>query len=67
MMRRRHRSFIYMRYFWQNESGVSSIEYALIASLIGIAIIGAVVVLGGNVKLLWDGVAACFVNPSSCV
>jgi pilus assembly protein Flp/PilA len=39
------------------EDGVTSIEYALIATLIAIVIIGAVSILGTNLNSLFSGVA----------
>ena len=42
----------------RDEDGVTSIEYALIATLIAIVIIGAVNTLGINLNLLFSDVAA---------
>lgn len=39
-----------LRRFGRDESGATSIEYAMIASGISIAVLGAVTTLGGNVK-----------------
>jgi pilus assembly protein Flp/PilA len=39
-----------IRNFLSDESGVTAIEYALIASLIAVAIIGAVTTVGTNVS-----------------
>jgi pilus assembly protein Flp/PilA len=39
-----------VRNFLSDESGVTAIEYALIASLIAVAIIGAVTTVGGNIS-----------------
>jgi pilus assembly protein Flp/PilA len=50
----------------RDESGVTAIEYALVASLIAIVILGAVVALGNTLQTLWNSVANCVVNPSSC-
>ncbi|KON81872.1 Flp family type IVb pilin [Azoarcus sp. PA01] len=44
--------------FIEDQGGVTSIEYALLAALIFGAIVGSVGLLGGNVKTLYDGVAA---------
>jgi pilus assembly protein Flp/PilA len=41
----------------QDESGVASIEYALLGSLIAMAIVTSVTLLGGEVKALYDMVA----------
>jgi pilus assembly protein Flp/PilA len=56
----------FTRAFWQDESGVSAIEYALVASLIAMIILSAVVALGGALLALWNRVAGCVTDPSSC-
>ena len=53
--------------FWHDDAGVTSIEYALIASLIAMVILVGIMALGGTLKLLWDKIATCVANPSSCV
>jgi pilus assembly protein Flp/PilA len=42
------------------DRGVTAIEYALVASLIAMAIIGAVITLGGSVTDLFDTVSSNF-------
>jgi pilus assembly protein Flp/PilA len=39
--------------FLSDESGVTAIEYALIASLIAVAIIGAVTTVGGKITTVF--------------
>lgn len=46
--------------FLQEESGVTAIEYALLAGLIAVVIAGSVGLLGGAVAALFAGVAAAF-------
>lgn len=47
-----------MRRWWMQESGATSIEYALIASLIAVAIIGTLRVIGTDVvTVLYNKVA----------
>ena len=46
--------------FLQEERGVTAIEYALIASLIAVVIVGAVTTLGTNLNVLFDSVVAAF-------
>ena len=41
----------------REDSGATAIEYALIASLIAVAIVGAVIALGGSVSGLFNTVA----------
>jgi len=41
------------------EKGTTSIEYALIASLIFLAIVGAVIQLGGGVLRMYQLIASC--------
>lgn len=62
------KKLIYFKNFIFEENGVSSIEYALIASLIAMVIIGSVAVLGDSVQNLYERVSACFAdfNSSAC-
>ena len=46
------------RIFRRDTRGVTSIEYALLGALIAMVIIGAVSVLGSNVKALYEFIAA---------
>jgi pilus assembly protein Flp/PilA len=41
----------------QDETGVTAIEYALLGSLIAMAIVTSVTLLGGEVKALYDMVS----------
>jgi pilus assembly protein Flp/PilA len=43
--------------FLSDESGVTAIEYALIASLIAVAIIGAVTTVGTNISGTFNTIA----------
>ena len=45
-----------VRNFLSDESGVTAIEYALIASLIAVAVIGAVTTVGGKVNTVFTEV-----------
>jgi pilus assembly protein Flp/PilA len=44
--------------FRRDTRGVTAIEYALLGALIAMVIIGAVSVLGSNVKALYEFIAA---------
>ena len=46
-----------LRVLLQDESGVTSIEYALLGSLIAMAIVTSVTLLGVNLKGLYEMVA----------
>lgn len=46
--------------FWKEEDGVTAIEYALLAALIFVVIVGSVSSVGGAVKTLFEKVAAIF-------
>ena len=39
---------------WRDESGVTAIEYALLASLIAMAALAGITALGGGVGRLWN-------------
>ncbi len=47
-----------MKRFLKNEEGVTAIEYALIASLIAVFIIGALQAVGGGVNATFLAIAA---------
>lgn len=56
----------FCRTFWHESEGVTAIEYALLASLIAIAILSAVIALGDAVLTLWTKISTCVQTPSSC-
>lgn len=47
-----------MRRLVRDEHGVTAIEYALLASLIAVAIVGAVTLLSGSVSNLFTAVSS---------
>ena len=49
-----------LKRFYADESGATAIEYAMIASGIGVVISAAVYTLGGKVKTLFTNVSALF-------
>lgn len=57
---------MFCRTFWHDSEAVTAIEYALLASLIAIAILGGVLAVGSAVNDLWTKVSNCVANPSSC-
>jgi pilus assembly protein Flp/PilA len=40
--------------FWQDESGVTAIEYGLIAGLLAVVVIAAVTAAGGNLNAIFS-------------
>ena len=44
--------------FLENESGVTAIEYGLIAALISVVIIGAAAAVGTQLATVFNGIAA---------
>jgi pilus assembly protein Flp/PilA len=46
--------------FLKSDDGVTAIEYALVGSLIAMAIVVTVAALGGQVKILYESVARAF-------
>lgn len=56
--------------FIKDEGGVTSIEYALIASLVALVIVVGLSLLGGNVGDLYNSVSekisACLSAPADC-
>lgn len=55
-----------LRRFWRDEGGVTSIEYALMASLVAMAIIVGVTLLGEQVQALYQRVLDCMLSPATC-
>jgi pilus assembly protein Flp/PilA len=51
--------------FWQEEEGVTAIEYGLIAALIAIVIASAVTLAGTNLETLFTKIATCLGNPNA--
>ena len=50
--------------FWQEEEGVTAIEYGLIAALIAIVIVGGVTAAGTSLNALFLTISACVANPT---
>ena len=44
----------FIKGFWQDEEGVTAIEYGLIAALIAVVIIGALTLVGTNLNAVFD-------------
>ena len=49
--------------FPKDDRGASSVEYALLVALITAVIVGAVTLLGGNLKATFDYIASIFSSP----
>ena len=45
--------------FWKDEEGATAIEYALIAGLIAVVIIGALTLLGNSVDNIFRNIGSC--------
>lgn len=56
-----------VRAWWADSRAVTSIEYALIASLIAVVIVSSVAFVGTELKATYQHVANCVATPSSCV
>ena len=51
--------------FAKDESGVTAIEYGLIAALIAVVIIAAVTAVGSDLKLVFNAIAANLATATS--
>jgi pilus assembly protein Flp/PilA len=49
--------------FVRDETGASAVEYALLVALIAAVIVGAVTLLGENLKAVFNAVAGLFPTP----
>ena len=51
--------------FVSSDKGVTAIEYALIAALIAVVIIGAVTLLGNEVEIIYNAISTAVQNANS--
>lgn len=51
--------------FLKKDKGVTAIEYGLIAALIAVVIIGSVTLLGDELQITFDAIAAAVQNATS--
>jgi pilus assembly protein Flp/PilA len=49
--------------FLKDDEGASAVEYAILVALIAAVIVGAVTLLGGNLKSTFDYIASIFFKP----
>jgi pilus assembly protein Flp/PilA len=49
--------------FLKDDKGASAVEYGLLVALIAAVIVGAVTLLGGNLKATFDYVAGIVLKP----
>jgi pilus assembly protein Flp/PilA len=49
--------------FIKNDKGASAVEYGLLVALIAAVIVGAVTLLGGNLKATFDYIASIVLKP----
>ncbi|MEY3900280.1 MAG: Flp family type IVb pilin [Betaproteobacteria bacterium] len=51
--------------FWKDESGVTAIEYGLIAALIALGIIAGATALGGKLSTLFTNIGNTLIPPAA--
>lgn len=52
--------------FWNDESGATMVEYAILVALLSIAAIVIIYYLGQNIKNTFNQVRECIKSPSAC-
>jgi pilus assembly protein Flp/PilA len=52
-----------IRKFLRDEAGASAVEYGLLVALIAAVIVGAVTLLGGNLKATFEYIAGIVLKP----
>jgi pilus assembly protein Flp/PilA len=52
-----------IRKFLKDEAGASAVEYGLLVALIAAVIVGAVTLLGGNLKATFEYIAGIVLKP----
>jgi pilus assembly protein Flp/PilA len=53
----------FVKKFWQEEEGVTAIEYGLIAALIAVVIITSVGLIGTNLNVIFNYIAGKLTTP----
>ncbi|PRD78047.1 Flp family type IVb pilin [Burkholderia multivorans] len=51
--------------FLKEETGVTAIEYGLIAGLISVAIVGGVSTIGGSLGTMFNNLGSCITSPTT--
>ncbi|MBU9515722.1 Flp family type IVb pilin [Burkholderia multivorans] len=51
--------------FLKEETGVTAIEYGLIAGLIAVAIVGGVSTIGGSLGTMFNNLGSCITSPTT--
>ena len=62
---RRYTMMQLIKRFIREEEGVTAIEYGLIAALIALVIAAAVILVGNDLKIVFNKIANCLAAPSS--
>ncbi len=52
---------------FQHDEGVTTIEYSLIAGLVGVAIVAGASALGDSLSNLYIIISNCVSSPSTCI
>jgi pilus assembly protein Flp/PilA len=55
-----------LKNLWNDESGASAAEYALILAIVGIGIVTAAIALGDAISGAMTDAAACIESTASC-
>lgn len=56
----------YIKTLWNDDSGASAAEYALILAIVGTGIALAAVVLGNSISNAMNGASNCIGNKDAC-
>ena len=51
---------------WREEEGLTTVEYAIAGGLVGLAVVGAFILLGDEVGNVIGDIKDCLATPSSC-
>ncbi len=52
--------------FFNDESGATMVEYAILVALIAVAVIATVVLVGDQLNTTFEAIRACLASPSAC-
>ena len=54
----------FLKNLWNDESGASAAEYALILAIVGTGIVGAAIFLGGAISTAMSDAGDCITTPT---
>ena len=55
-----------IKQFFNDESGATMVEYAIMVALLAIAVASTVILVSNQLKVTFNAVVGCLTDPSTC-